>query len=80
MLSHVSGTRQEGSMEQRVQCAVGAKQGENKSRDNQQESSPETFQDVQILNRGAVFPGGKPKRVLSRLSNLCPDASASVLK
>ena len=50
MLSHVSGTRQEGSKEQRVQCAVGAKQGENKSRDNQQESSPETFQDVQMLN------------------------------
>lgn len=69
MLSHVSGTRQEGSKKQCVQCAVGAKQGENKSRDNQQESGPETFQDVQMLNRGAVFPGGELKRVLSKLSN-----------
>ena len=34
---------------------VGAKEGENKPQDNQQESSPETFQDVQMLTRGAAI-------------------------
>ena len=41
---------------------MGAKQGENKSQDNQQESSPETFQDVQMLNRGTMFPGSELKQ------------------
>lgn len=79
-LSHASGTQQVGSKKQCVQCAVGAKQGENKSQDNQQENSPETFQDVQMLNRGTVFPDSELKRVLSKLSKLFLDVSAFVLK
>ena len=58
----VSGTGKEEGKKQCVQCAVGAKEGENKPQDNQQESSPETFRDVQMLTRGAAFPGRELKR------------------